>query len=147
MDQRDFPWGRVLVAATLALVLNLAGVIWIGLSQERQRHALAALERDVRALPAPPACPDTAAIGGDVRALRQSVATLTEKVEALRRSAGDDKALNRLAGEVKALSAKVASLASAKTTPKAAKSRKTPTRQPAPESGYYGPGYPGWPGY
>ena len=149
MDRQEFPWGRVAAAGVITLLLNLAGVIWLGMSQERLRASMAALDQEVRALPAPAPCGDNAAVEKEISALRQALSGLSGKLEALKAPKDDGKALDRLAGEVKALTAKVEALGAAKAA-KPAKSGKqaapSPER-PAPGSPYYGPGYPGWPGY
>lgn len=149
MDKREFPWGRLAAAGVIALVLNLIGVLWLGLSQERLRAAMAVLDQEVRALPPAAPCGDVEAMEAEIAGLRQAVTGLSGKLEGLKPSREDAKALDRLAGEVKALAARVEALGAAKTA-KPAKSEKTaspPRERPAPGGPYYGPGYPGWPGY
>ncbi|EFL52509.1 conserved hypothetical protein [Solidesulfovibrio fructosivorans JJ]] len=156
MDAQTYPWGRVATAGVAALVLILAGVIWLGFANERLRQEVRAVAVSVKALP--PAAPavDVTGLAGQVKAVGEAVAALSAKVDALR---GRDaaKALERLSGEVRALSAKVDGLVAAKAAP--AKSGKTgkksaasPSRSAPVEDGaqprpFFGPGYPAWPGY
>ncbi|WP_428564513.1 MAG: hypothetical protein ACP59X_02355 [Solidesulfovibrio sp. DCME] len=154
MEKREFPWGRVVTAGVMLLVLNLAGVVWLSLSQERLRTDMAALDRDVRAIPPAAPCGDTEALESEIAALRQAISGLAAKADSPRPPKDDTKALDRLAGEVKGLAAKVDALAAAKAPPpKPAKNGKADQATPrpqapaAPGTPYYGPGYPGWPGY
>ncbi|MEA4858362.1 hypothetical protein [Solidesulfovibrio sp.] len=154
MEKRDFPWGRLAAAGITVLLLNLAGVVWLNLTQERLRTELAALDRDVRAIPPAAPCGDTEALESEIAALRQAVTGLAAKTESPRPQKDDAKALDRLAGEVKNLAAKVEALAAAKAPPakpagngKSDKSAPRPQAPAVPGNPYYGPGYPGWPGY
>lgn len=166
MQWQTFPFGRVAVAGVLVLLLVLAGVVWLGFATERLRTDVLAVERAVREMPPPlPPLPgkDAAGLEAEVKALREAMAKLASRVEALR-AAEDTKALERLTAEIRALSGRVENL-SAKAAPapagKAAKpgkpaapakKEKTPPAREVPAEDvpprpYYGPGYPGWPGY
>lgn len=148
MEKREFPWGRVAAAGVMLLLLNLAGVVWLSLSQERLRLDLAALDQEVRSLPAPPTCADPTALTADIAALRQTMTGLAAKVDGLRAPASDAKALERLAAEVKNLSGRVDALAAAAKAPaKTGKTTKPASRVRPQTAPYPGPVYPGWPGY
>uniref|UniRef100_I2PYI2 Uncharacterized protein n=1 Tax=Desulfovibrio sp. U5L TaxID=596152 RepID=I2PYI2_9BACT len=163
MDRQTFPWGRVAAAGVLVLLLVLAGVVWLGFATERLRTDVLSVERAVREMPPPlPPVPakDASGLEAEVKALREAMAKLSSRVEALR-AAEDTKALERLTAEIRALSGRVEGL-SVKAAPAAtgkagksgaaAKKEKTPAGREtpgdeAPPRPYYGPGYPGWPGY
>lgn len=158
MDRQTFPWGRVAAAAVMVLLLILAGVVWLGVATEQLRTDVASLERAVRETPPPLPAKDTSGLEAEVKGLREALTKLTARVEALR-AAEDTKALERLTGEIRSLAGKVEALAGAKAPAakpgKPAKAEKpekaSPSRaEPAgetPPRPYYGPGYPGWPGY
>jgi TolA-binding protein len=160
MDRQNFPWGRVAAAGVLVLLLVLAGVVWLGFATERLRTDVLAVERAVREMPPPLPARDSSGLEAEVKALREAMAKLSSRVEALR-AAEDTKALERLTAEIRALSGRVEGL-SAKAAPAAAgkagksgaagKKEKTPAVRETPGDDtpprpYYGPGYPGWPGY
>lgn len=151
MEQQNLPRGSLVVAAVAVLLLLLAGVVWLGFSQEMLRAEVAALDRTFREQPrAAPA--DTSS---ELQVLTEAVGKLAAEVDAL--AATDPaKAVSRLSVDVKALAGRVDVLASrveALAKVKTAAPRPTkpgPARKeelPEPPRPYYGPGYPAWPGY
>ncbi|HWQ09732.1 MAG TPA: hypothetical protein VN436_11505 [Holophaga sp.] len=144
MESDAISRGRIAGAAIVVLLLNLAGVVWLGISQELTRTELAQLARTTREAPAP-ALPT--GLETEVKATRDAVAKLAAKVDAL--IAGDDaKAVSRLTVEVKNLANRVEALATAKAAP--AKESKPGLRRPNEEDAprpFFGPGYPAYPGY
>jgi len=158
MEQPSISWGPVAGAALAIVLLNLTGMLWLGVSQERARADIAQLARQVRETPAPPAPAD---LSLELKSLRESLDTLAAKVDGLAATA-DPKAVARLAAEMKNLSNRVEALAAVKAAPAKAVKPAQPARpaQPAqtapprpiieddqPPRPFYGPGYPAWPGY
>ncbi len=166
MDRQTFPWSRVAVAGVAVALLILAGVVWLGFAFERLRTEVMSVERAVRETPPPLPAPavSTAGLEAEIKAVREAVGKLSARVEALR-AAEDTKALERLTAEIKALSGRVDALGNARTPAAKAgkaekagaaeKKEKAPAARETPETDprgvaprpYYGPGYPGWPGY
>ena len=149
MEQQDNFRGRLVAAAAAVLVLNLAGVVWLGFSQEMLRAEIAALGHSVRETPAPaPAGPPPADPSRELAALREALARVAAKVDALA-ATDEGKAVARLTLEVKNLANRVEALAAAKNAP----ARETKPAAPrvrddeAPPRPFFGPGYPAWPGY
>lgn len=146
MEQQGIGWGPVAAVALIVVLLNLTGMLWLGVSQERARADIARLARQIREKPA--GAPD------ELKAIRDSLAALSAKVDGLAATA-DPKAVARLVTEVKNLSNRINALTKAKrsapsktaaSAPKAAKPRPL-IENPQPPRPFYGPGYPVWPGY
>jgi hypothetical protein len=152
MEQQNLPRGSLVVAVVAVLLLLLAGVVWLGFSQEMLRAEVAALDRAFREQPRATAPADTSP---EIQVLTEAVGKLAAEVDAL--AATDPaKAVSRLSVDVKALAGRVDVLASrveALAKVKAAAPRPTksvPARKeelPEPPRPFYGPGYPAWPGY
>ena len=100
MEQPSISWGPVAGAALAIVLLNLTGMLWLGVSQERARADIAQLARQVRETPASPAPAD---LSLELKSLRESLDTLAAKVDGLAATA-DPKAVARLAAEMKNLS-------------------------------------------
>ncbi len=152
------PWGRIAAAGLVVLVLTLCGVVWLAFSQELLRTEIRelrqiALERPEKAPPSP--------LEGDVKALREAVAKLTAKVDAIR-IPDASKPVDRLAVEVKNLANRVEAMENAAKaqsrepkSKKAAAQKSAPAAQPQPQPQveeypnrpFFGPGLPAYPGY
>jgi len=142
-------WGPIAAVALIIVLLNVTGMLWLGVSQERMRTDIARLARQVREKPAVPAAVEDAA---DLKAIQDGLAALTAKVDGLA-AAADPKAVARLASEMKTLSGRVDALAKTKAAPAKAASPAKTTGRPRPiieddqpPRPFYGPGYPAWPG-
>lgn len=147
MEQQNIPWGPVAVAALAVVVLNLIGMLWLGVSQERLRAEVADLFRQVRETPS--AAPAPVDPSPELKAMREALAKLAVKVDNLAANTDDAKAVSRLTVEVKNLASRVESLAAAKTAP--ARDNRPAQRRPAEQEvsprPFFGPGYPNWPVY
>jgi len=136
-------WGPIAAVALIIVLLNVTGMLWLGVSQERMRTDIARLARQVREQPVAPAAVGDAA---DLKAIQDGLAALTAKVDGLA-AAADPKAVARLASEMKTLSGRVDALAKTKAAPAKTTGRPRPIiEDDQPPRPFYGPGYPAWPG-
>jgi len=152
-ESHAIPWGRLAGAGLAIVVLTLAGVIWLGLSQELLRTEMATLTQTVREMPAAPAPSPPVDPTAELKATREALVKLTAKVDALA-SSEDAKAIARLAVEIKTLANRVEALTTAKAAPPretkpAPAQTQTPHRTPPAEEEvaprpFFGPGYPNW---
>ena len=90
MEQQNIPWGPVAVAALAVVLLNMIGMVWIGVSQERSRADIARLGQQFREIPAAPAQPDASP---ELAAIQKRLDTLATKLDSLAPNAEDAKAV------------------------------------------------------